>query len=68
MSALVAEDDDPVLEVEQRGIQRVTEGERTHQTALQTGILWFTVNFVLSAVTTGALAIPVFGLGLWDSI
>ena len=68
MSALVAEADRPVLEVEQRGIQRVTEEERTNQTALQTGILWFTVNFVLSAVTTGALAIPVFGLGLWDSI
>jgi NCS1 nucleoside transporter family len=68
MSALPAEVDSPVLEVELRGIQRVTEEERTHQTSLQTGILWFTVNFVLSAVTTGALAIPIFGLGLWDSI
>jgi NCS1 nucleoside transporter family len=68
MSALAEEVESPVLQVEQRGIQRVTEEERTHQTALQTGVLWFTVNFVLSAVTTGALAIPVFGLGLWDSI
>jgi NCS1 nucleoside transporter family len=68
VSALPAEIESSVLEVEQRGIQRVTEQERTDQTALQTGILWFTVNFVLSAVTTGALAIPAFGLGLWDSI
>lgn len=68
MSALIAEAEEPVLQVEQRGIQRVTEDERTNQTATQTGILWFTVNFVLSAVTTGALAIPIFGLGLWDSI
>src|SRR5579872_1403058 len=68
MSALVADTDEQVLEVEQRGIQRVGEDERTNQTATQTGILWFTVNFVLSAVTTGALAIPAFGLGLWDSI
>lgn len=68
MSAPAAGVDSPVLQVEQRGIQRVTDEERGSQTALQTGILWFTVNFVLSAVTTGALAIPVFGLGLWDSI
>lgn len=66
MSVAVAEP--PVLEVEERGIQRVPEDERTDQTALQTGILWFTVNFVLSSVTTGALAIPAFGLGLWDSL
>src|SRR5437588_6585803 len=68
MSAAVAATDDTVLEIEQRGIQRVAEEERTDQTATQTGILWCTVNFVLSAVTTGALAIPAFGLGLWDSI
>lgn len=68
MSALPADIASPVLAVEQRGIQRVTDEERTPQTSLQTGILWFTVNFVLSAVTTGALAIPIFGLGLWDSI
>src|SRR5207248_1473836 len=68
MSALPAEVAAPPLAIEQRGIQRVSEEERTSQTSLQTGILWFTVNFVLSAVTTGALAIPAFGLGLWDSI
>src|SRR5437588_4989716 len=68
MSAAVAATDDTVLEIEQRGIQRVAEEERTNQTATQTGILWLTVNFVLSSVTTGALAIPIFGLGLWDSI
>ncbi len=68
MSALPADVATPVLAVEQRGIQRVMDEERTSQTSLQTGILWFTVNFVLSAVTTGALAIPAFGLGLWDSI
>jgi NCS1 nucleoside transporter family len=68
MSAAAVAAEEPVLEIEQRGIQRVTEEERTNQTAVQTGILWFTVNFVLSAVTTGALAIPIFKLGLWDSI
>lgn len=66
MSVAVAEP--AVLEVEERGIQRVPEDERTEQTPVQTGILWFTVNFVLSSVTTGALAIPAFGLGLWDSL
>ncbi len=66
MSVAVAEP--AVLEVEVRGIQRVPDDERTDQTPVQTGILWFTVNFVLSSVTTGALAIPAFRLGLWDSI
>lgn len=66
MSTAVAEP--AVLEVEERGIQRVPDDERTDQTPVQTGILWFTVNFVLSSVTTGALAIPAFGLGLWDSL
>jgi NCS1 nucleoside transporter family len=66
MTAAVAEPN--VLQVEERGIERVPESERTNQTALETGILWFTVNFVLSTVTTGALAIPAFGLGLWDSL
>ncbi len=66
MSAAVAEP--AVLEVEERGIQRVPDDERTDQTPVQTGILWFTVNFVLSSVTTGALAIPAFRLGLWDSL
>lgn len=66
MSVAVAEP--AVLEVEERGIQRVPDSERTDQTPVQTGILWFTVNFVLSSVTTGALAIPAFRLGLWDSL
>lgn len=66
MSVAVAEP--AVLEIEERGIQRIPDDERTDQTPVQTGILWFTVNFVLSSVTTGALAIPAFGLGLWDSL
>ncbi|HEX6510348.1 MAG TPA: cytosine permease [Chloroflexota bacterium] len=57
-----------ILEVEERGIERVPEDQRSDQTPLEIGILWFTVNFVLSSVTTGALAIPAFGLGLWDSL
>src|SRR5438309_655349 len=68
MSALAVQAEAPAFEVEERGIQRVPEDERTDQTAVQTGILWFTVNFVLSSVTTGALAISAFGLGLWDSL
>lgn len=66
MSTAVAEP--AALEVEERGIQRVPDDDRTAQTPTQTGILWFTVNFVLSSVTTGALAIGGFGLGLWDSL
>src|SRR5438270_12766579 len=56
------------LEIEQRGIQRVPPGARTDRNVAGVGILWFTVNFVLSSVVTGALSIVLFGMGLWDSL
>lgn len=60
--------DTSALEVEERGIQRVPADARNDQSVRQLGVLWFTVNFVLSSVVTGSLAITVFGLGLWDSL
>jgi NCS1 nucleoside transporter family len=56
------------LEIEERGIQRVPPDARSDHGVRQLGVLWFTVNFVLSSVVTGSLAITVFGLGLWDSL
>jgi NCS1 nucleoside transporter family len=58
----------PTSGIEARGIQRVPTAERQHGRVWELGTLFFSVNFVLSTVVTGGLAVPVFGLGLVDSI
>lgn len=58
----------PAPGVEARGIERIPHQERAHKRVWELGTLWFSVNFVLSTVVTGALAVPVFGLGLIDSL
>ncbi|HZS94570.1 MAG TPA: cytosine permease [Chloroflexota bacterium] len=54
--------------IETRGIERVEQQDRHHHRVWELGTLWFSANFVLSTVVTGALAIPVFRLGLVDSL
>ncbi|KAI1766702.1 permease for cytosine/purines, uracil, thiamine, allantoin-domain-containing protein [Hypoxylon sp. FL1150] len=53
--------------VEQRGIERVPDDERTDSSMLQVGTLWFSANMVVSSFAIGALALPVFGLGFVDA-
>ncbi|KAI0861070.1 purine-cytosine permease [Xylaria cubensis] len=53
--------------VEQRGIERVSSGERTDSSMSQVGTLWLSANMVVSSFAIGALAIPVFNLGYIDS-
>ncbi|AOU96945.1 hypothetical protein BI364_02020 [Acidihalobacter yilgarnensis] len=53
--------------IEARGIERVLPHERTHVSILDNFTLWLSANMVISTVALGALAIPVFGLGFWDS-
>ncbi|GAW25482.1 putative purine-cytosine permease [Rosellinia necatrix] len=53
--------------VEQRGIDRVPDDERTDSSMSQVGTLWLSVNMVVSSFAIGALAVPVFGLGYVDS-
>ena len=54
--------------VEQYGIERVPPAMRTHVRIFDNFTLWFSANMVISTVALGALAIPVFGLGFWDSV
>ena len=60
----------PPLEsgIEARGIERVLPHERTHMRVFDNFTMWLSANLVISTVALGALAVPVFGLGFWDSL
>ncbi|KAJ9645523.1 uncharacterized protein PV06_07792 [Exophiala oligosperma] len=53
--------------VEQRGIERVPEDERTDKSTLKVGTMWCAANMVVSSFAIGVLAIPVFDLGFVDA-
>src|SRR5229473_3604629 len=53
--------------VEIHGIERVSPTTRTHVRILDNFTMWLSANLVISTVGLGALAIPIFGLGFWDS-
>lgn len=54
--------------IETHGIERVSPKERAHVRIFDNFTMWLSANLVISTVALGALAIPVFGLGFWDSI
>ncbi|EQB51575.1 NCS1 nucleoside transporter [Colletotrichum gloeosporioides Cg-14] len=53
--------------VEQRGIERVPEDERTDDAIMNVGTMWGSANMVVSSFAIGVLAIPVFSLGFADT-
>jgi NCS1 nucleoside transporter family len=54
--------------VETQGIERVSPAARTHVRIFDNFTIWFSANLAIPTVALGALAIPVFGLGVWDSV
>lgn len=59
------------LGVEQRGIERVPEDERTDtgfKALLNVSTMWFSANLVVAAFALGLLAQSVFGLGVADAM
>lgn len=54
--------------VEQRGIERVPEDERTDTNLRKVGTMWLAANMVVSSFAIGALAVTVFELGFVDSL
>lgn len=54
--------------LETHGIERVSPQSRTHVRIFDNFTMWLSANLVISTVALGALAIPVFGLGFWDSL
>ncbi|KIM75641.1 hypothetical protein PILCRDRAFT_827071 [Piloderma croceum F 1598] len=57
------------FKIEQRGIERVPENERTDiNGVINVGTMWLAANMAVSSFAIGALATPVFFLGFVDSI
>ncbi len=54
--------------IEAQGIERVPPEARSHVRIFDNFTMWLSSNLVLSTIALGALAINVFGLGLWDGI
>src|SRR6202165_1358764 len=54
--------------LETHGIERVSPTTRTHVRIFDNFTMWLSANLVISTVALGALAIPIFGLGFWDSL
>lgn len=54
--------------IEQQGIERVPPSARHDVRIFDNFTLWLSANLVLSTVALGALAIPIFQMGFWDSL
>ena len=54
--------------IETQGIERISPKTRSHVRIFDNFTLWLSANLVISTVSLGALAVPVFGLGFWDSV
>jgi NCS1 nucleoside transporter family len=54
--------------LETHGIERVSPTTRTHVRIFDNFTMWLSANLVISTIGLGALAIPIFQLGFWDSV
>src|SRR5881227_2680013 len=54
--------------VETHGIERVSPKTRTHVRIIDNFTMWLSANLVISTIGLGALAVPIFSLGFWDSV
>jgi NCS1 nucleoside transporter family len=54
--------------IETHGIERVSPTTRVHVRIFDNFTMWLSANLVISTVGLGALAVPIFGLGFWDSV
>lgn len=55
------------MRLEQRGIERVPEDERTDKNIYKVGTMWTAANMVVSSLAIGVLAVPIFQLGFVDA-
>lgn len=54
--------------LEIHGIERVSPETRAHVRIFDNFTMWLSANLVISTIGLGALAVPIFGLGFWDSV
>ncbi|MDR3709886.1 MAG: cytosine permease [Capsulimonadaceae bacterium] len=57
----------PERGIEMRGIERVSAAERHDVRVFDNFTMWLSANLCLPVVAVGALAVPVFQMGFWDS-
>ena len=55
-------------DVETQGIERIAPTTRSDTHILNNFTLWLSANMVVTTIALGALAVPVFSLGFWDSV
>jgi len=56
------------LNIEQRGIERVPDNEKTDTHLYKTGTMWLAANLVVSSFAIGVLGPQLFFLGWYDSV
>ncbi|KAH8553659.1 NCS1 family nucleobase:cation symporter-1 [Umbelopsis sp. PMI_123] len=66
-SSETASAEENALHIEIQGIKPVPDTHRTHTRISDNFTMWFSVNTTLANLAIGTLAIPIFGLGFWDS-
>src|SRR6266516_4846387 len=54
--------------IETHGIERVSPTTRTHVRIRDNFTMWLSANLMITTFALGGIAIPVFGLGFWDSL
>src|SRR5436305_5045633 len=54
--------------LETHGIERVSPETRTHVRIRDNFTMWASANLSIPTVALGALAVPIFQLGFWDSV
>jgi NCS1 nucleoside transporter family len=54
--------------LERHGIERVSPTTRTHVRIRDNFTMWLSANLMITTFALGVIAIPVFGLGFWDSL
>ncbi|KAG7193433.1 purine-cytosine permease [Scheffersomyces spartinae] len=56
------------LNAETKGIERISDDERTQASVFAAGSMWLSANLVIATFSLGTLGITVFGLSFWQCV
>ncbi|KAK7677957.1 hypothetical protein QCA50_019038 [Cerrena zonata] len=56
------------LNAETKGIELITDEEKTESSVLNAATMWLSANFVIATFSLGALGITVFALSFWQAV
>lgn len=57
-----------LLNAETKGIEMVTDDEKTEDSTINAATMWLSANMVIATFSLGALGITVFGLSFWQAV